>query len=206
MLGVVVCSQISLKPAAVVGAPGALGWEHESGSLGYMDAAMTPNLYVEGEYYPADERVEITGTRGVIYVTGCTGRPTEAPPLIVLGDGRATAHTDLRYDWLDSFTDSGRDFIDAVQNGRPPHLTGERGRDVMAFALGAREAAATGTGHGPVRAVGQSAATATTGPLRAMPVAPTNSPMPATTRPLPAPGRRARTGSSGRRPRPRTAV
>jgi predicted dehydrogenase len=110
-----------------------------------MDAAMTPNLFVDGSYYPADERVEITGTRGVIHVTSCTGRPIEAPPLIVVRDGRIEAHTDLRSDWLDSFTDSVHDFVDAVLADRPPHLSGERGREVMAFALGAIDAARHGT-------------------------------------------------------------
>jgi len=129
------------RTLAVVDSPAALAWRHVSGQLGYMDAAMTPNLFVDGAYYPADERVEITGTRGAIHVTSCTGRPVEAPPLIVVKDGRVEAHTDLRSDWLDSFSDSARDFVDAILAGRPPHLTGERGRDVMAFALGAIDAA-----------------------------------------------------------------
>ena len=129
----------------MIDSPAALGWKHTSGVLGYMDAAMTPGLFVEGKYYPADERVEITGTKGVIHITTCTGRPLEAPPLIVIKDGRAEAHTDLRYDWLDSFSDSAQDFVDSILAGREPHLTGERGRDVTAFALGAIEAARLGT-------------------------------------------------------------
>jgi predicted dehydrogenase len=132
------------RTIAVVDMPAALAWTHRNGQLGYMDTAMTPNFYVEGKYYPADERVEITGSRGVVHVTTCTGRPTETPPLIVVKNGRVEAHTDLRYDWLDSFSDSVQDFIDAVLTDRPPHLTGERGRDVTAVALAAIEAARTG--------------------------------------------------------------
>ncbi len=129
----------------VVDMPAALAWRHRNGRLGYMDTAMTPNLYIEGKYYPADERVEITGTKGALYVTTCTGRPTETPPLIVVKNGRVEAHTDLRYDWLDSFNDSVEDFIDAVLADRPPHLTGERGREVTAVALAALEVARAGT-------------------------------------------------------------
>jgi predicted dehydrogenase len=132
------------RSLGVIDTPAALAWKHAGGVLGYMDAAMTPNLYVDGKYYPADERVEITGTRGTIHVTSCTGRPTELPPLIVVKPGRIEAHTDLEDDWLESFSASGRDFVAALRAGRPPHLTGVRGRDVTAFALAALEAASTG--------------------------------------------------------------
>ncbi len=132
------------RTIAVVDSPAALAWKHRNGTLGYMDNVMTPNLYIEGKYYAVDERVEITGTKGVIHVTTCTGRPTELPPLIVQTNGRIEAHTDLRHDWLASFVDSAQDFVDALQADRPPHLTGERGRDVTALALAAMETARTG--------------------------------------------------------------
>lgn len=129
---------------AVIDSPVALAWRHAGGTLGYMDAAFTPGLFVDGKYYPADERVEITGTRGSILVTCCTGRPLEAPPVLVLRDGRVTAHADVETDWLASFEASARDFIDAVIDGRDPRLTGERGREVTAVALAATEAGRSG--------------------------------------------------------------
>ena len=129
---------------AAVDSPVALGWRHARGMLGYMDAAFTPGLWVDGKYYPADERVEITGTRGTIHVNACTGRPVEAPPLVVVRDGRAEAHTDLADDWLESFSASGRDFVDAILEGREPRLSGERGREVTAVAFAAMEAGRTG--------------------------------------------------------------
>lgn len=124
----------------MIDSPVALSWKHKSGKLGYMDAAMTPNLYVESKYYSADERVEITGSKGTIIIPHCTGQLFEAPPLTVVKENRVESHTDLRYDWIESFIDSVQDFIDAVLAGREPKLTGERGRDVTAFALGAIEA------------------------------------------------------------------
>lgn len=133
------------RSLAVVDSPAALAWRHDNGVLGYLDAAMTPNLFVEGKYYPADERVEITGTHGVLHITSCTGRPVEAPPLILERDGRVEMHTDLEDDWQASFTGSAHDFIDALREHRSPKLTGRRGRDVTAFALACIEAAARNT-------------------------------------------------------------
>lgn len=143
------------RTLGVVDSPAALAWRHRGGTAGYMDAAMTPNLYVEGSYYPADERVEITGTRGSIHVTSCTGRPVEGAPLYVVRDGRVEAHTDLRDDWLESFSDSGQDFVDAILNDREPHLTGERGREVTAFALACMQAADTNRTVAPALAGGE---------------------------------------------------
>lgn len=132
------------RTLAVVDSPAALAWRHAAGPLGYMDAALTPGLFVEGAYYPADERVEITGTKGAISVSCCTGRPVEGPPLVVRRDGRAEAHTDLATDWLESFKASAQDFVSAIEEGREPRLSGARGREVTAFALAAIEAARSG--------------------------------------------------------------
>ena len=133
------------RTLAVVDSPAALAWKHASGRAGYLDAALTPGVFVDGKYYTADERVEITGTKGVVHITSCTGYPVEAPPVIVMTDGRVTAHTDLRTDWMASFSDSAQDFAEAILKNRPPHLTGERGRDVTAFALACLEAGAKNT-------------------------------------------------------------
>ena len=124
----------------MIDSPASLGWKHTSGRVGYLDAALTPGLYSDERTYSADERVEITGTKGVVHITSCSGFPVEAPPLIVVKDGRAEAHTDLETDWIVSFTNSAHDFVNAILEQRLPHLTGERGRDVTAFALAAREA------------------------------------------------------------------
>jgi predicted dehydrogenase len=137
------------RSLGVVDVPAALAWRHNNGVLGYMDAALTPNLYIEGKYYPADERVEIVGTKGTIHITSCTGRPVEGPPLLVVKDGRVEAHTDLEDDWQASFTGSAQDFIAAIRSARPPHLTGRRGRNVTAFALACLKAAAEGSAVRP---------------------------------------------------------
>ena len=137
------------RTLGVVDSPALLSWRHSSGALGCLDAALTPNLYIDGRYYPADERVEIYGTHGSIHIPNCTGRVAELPPLIVEADGRTEAHGDLEVDWQASFTGCVADFLDSITDGRPPQLTGERGRDITAFAL-ACLAAGTSGGTVPV--------------------------------------------------------
>jgi len=125
----------------VVDAPTAISWRNANGRVGYIDLTMSPNLAVRGKYYAGDERVEITGDRGSIIVTRCTGQLNDEPPLLLYRDGITTAFSDLRADWQDSFTDCTRDFIDALVNDREPKLTGERGKQVMMFSMAAHQAA-----------------------------------------------------------------
>ena len=125
----------------LIDAPGVVCWEHKNGRLGYIDLTMSPNLYIRSKYYSGDERVEITGDRGSIVITRCTGRLNDEPALIMYRDGVTTSFSNIRADWQDSFTDCSRDFIDALINDREPKLTGERGRDVTMFSMAAYQAA-----------------------------------------------------------------
>ncbi len=64
-------------------------------------------------------------------------------PVMVYRDGEMLHYNVPRHDWADSFVDSTRDFIDAIKNDRAPVLTGEDGREVLRFALGAIESSRT---------------------------------------------------------------
>jgi len=55
-----------------------------------------------------------------------------------------TAFEDLRCDWLDSFMESTRQFVSAVREGGEPALSGERGKEVLQFALAAIRSAQRG--------------------------------------------------------------
>lgn len=125
----------------MIDAPGALCWRHKNGVVGHLDLTMSPNLYIRAKYYVGDERVLITGDRGSINVTRCTGQLNDEAPLILYRDGETIAYHNIRADWQDSFTDCTRDFIDAIINNREPKLTGERGKEVMMFAMAAHQAA-----------------------------------------------------------------
>ncbi len=124
-----------------IDSPASFAWKHKNGRIGHMEVTMHPNMSVRSKYYPADERIEITGDRGSIVVTRCTGRLNDEPPLVLYRDGRTFGFSDLRADWQDGFTDCTRDFIDAIVNDREPKLTGERAREVTAFSMAAHQAA-----------------------------------------------------------------
>lgn len=121
-------------------APAMIMWKYKNAKkYGFMDITYSEDLFINTDYYSCDERVEITGSKGIIWVTRCTGKMLQVPTLILYKDGQTTTYEGLRDDWSDSFIDSTRDFVDAIKNNREPRLTGIEGREVLKFTLAAIE-------------------------------------------------------------------
>jgi predicted dehydrogenase len=90
------------------------------------------------------DRIEITGTKGVIWVTRGHGKMLDVPPIILYRDRQTRAFSDMPVGWEQSFINSTRHFIEAYFKGDPPSLTATEGREVLRFALAAQESARTG--------------------------------------------------------------
>lgn len=121
---------------AFVDMPAMLMWRYKnSGCLGYFDTAFSPSMYIQSKYFSADERVDITGSRGWISVSRCTAKLLDVPALVMYRDGKRYLFDALRTDWLDSFVDSGRHFVDCILEDKEPVLTGRRGKEVLQFAF-----------------------------------------------------------------------
>lgn len=119
-------------------APSVIVWKYkDSQKFGVFDITYSKDLEIRSDYYACDERVEVTGTKGVLWVTRCTGKMLQIPTVMVYRDCETTTYDNLRDDWADSFIDSTVDFIEAVRLNRPPRLTGEEGKEVLKFSLAA---------------------------------------------------------------------
>ncbi|HUT52718.1 MAG TPA: Gfo/Idh/MocA family oxidoreductase [bacterium] len=129
----------------VIDMPALITWRYrDNPKLGVWEVTASPGMMCQGTYYGADERVEIVGTDGYIWVTRCTSRLTEIPPLYLYKDGESRAFDDMRDDWGESFHDSGWDFIDSILADRDPFLTGEDGSALMRFWLAILKSYQTG--------------------------------------------------------------
>jgi predicted dehydrogenase len=128
-----------------VDAPSICIWKHKEGSrFGSIDFAWAYDLYIKSDYYSADDRVEVTGTEGILWVTRGHGNMLDVPPLLLYREGRLTAYTDLEADWGISFRDCTRHLLDCMGSGERPHLTPQEGRRVLQFALAAITSAREG--------------------------------------------------------------
>jgi predicted dehydrogenase len=125
-------------------APAMITWKTKDQRYGVFDITYSPDLEINTDYYPCDEQVEITGTRGVIRIARCTGKMLQEPVLTLYRDGKISSWHTMRDDWSCSFIDSTKDFIDALLKDRDPVLSGEEGREVLRFAIAAMESGKTG--------------------------------------------------------------
>ncbi|PKM38923.1 MAG: hypothetical protein CVV04_13390 [Firmicutes bacterium HGW-Firmicutes-9] len=119
--------------------PAVIMWKYADKKVyGVWDITSAPEMYVKGKYYTCDERMEVTGTRGVLWLTRCSAEMLEdVAPVVLYRDGKITQYWDVPHDWQDAFIHSTHDFIESIRDGREPLLSGERGREVLAFALAA---------------------------------------------------------------------
>jgi predicted dehydrogenase len=129
------CSAV--MPGVYQDCPATVMWKHKNGKrYGVMEIVDSKDMYIKSKYYTCDERMEITGTRGVLWVTRCTGTMLpEVAPVLMYRDGKLHEYWDMPVDWAESFKNSTLDFIDAIKNNREPVLSGEQGREVLKFAL-----------------------------------------------------------------------
>lgn len=105
---------------------------------GVLDFAYTPNTRIESFYYADDDRVEIVGDRGILFVNRCTARTVDLPELMIFRDGMTRPIPVERVEWHDSFVDCTRHLLDILKDGGRPVLDGQSGRAVLQFTLAAQ--------------------------------------------------------------------
>ena len=96
-------------------------------------------------HYPQDDRVEITGSKGVLWITRGHGRIGDQAPVVLYADGETRAFSDMETGWESSFVYCTRHLIEALLNGGTPKLSGTEGREILRFALAAQQAAQQNT-------------------------------------------------------------
>jgi predicted dehydrogenase len=121
-----------------------MSWKYSGNRFGSWEAVRAKDLIMNTDFYAGDDRFELTGTKGIIWVNRGHGRMLEIPPVILYRDRQMRAFSDMNTRWDQSFKRSTRHFIDALLNGEPPVLTGEQGRDIMRWCVAAEKSAATG--------------------------------------------------------------
>ena len=127
-----------------VDAPSIVSFRFPGNRVGNLEIVYSPELEIVTRHYAQDDRVEITGSKGVIWINGGHGRLGDTPPLALYRDGKLTEYRDVETGWEQSFVLSTRHYLEALTRGGPPVLTAREGRQVLRFALGALESARVG--------------------------------------------------------------
>ena len=111
--------------------------------LGVIDYTYASEMTMRSRYYRADEFFEIHGTRGVIWVTRCTGEMLDMPAVMVL-KGTETISYQVPTDWRLGFDGAAADFVDGLLAGRQPQQDIDEAIRMLRVPLAIYEAGRTG--------------------------------------------------------------
>ncbi len=128
----------------ILDSPAIVSWKFPGNRVGSLEVVYSPEMVLDTNHYAQDDRIEITGTKGVIWVTRGHGKMMDVPPVVMYKDMQVKTFSGMEVGWESSFVNSTRHFIDAYFKGEPPSLTGEQGRDILKFTLAAQESAVIG--------------------------------------------------------------
>jgi predicted dehydrogenase len=108
---------------------------------GVLDVAHTPEMKIDSLYYADDDRVEIVGEKGIIFINRYTARTVDLPELMLFSGGNTTAIPLSGVEWHDSFIACTRHLVEVLQKGGNPMLDGPAGKAVLQFTLAAQYSA-----------------------------------------------------------------
>ncbi|MGV9197794.1 MAG: Gfo/Idh/MocA family protein [Promethearchaeia archaeon] len=113
----------------------------ENPKYGTMEFSLSANLYYPSNYYECDEFIEITGTKGIMWINQCTSggnfvsETPQFPPIVVYKEGEVQTYgKNIARDWRHSFINSTMNFIEVMKNDGTPVYTGKQGKNLCIFA------------------------------------------------------------------------
>ena len=137
-------------------APATVMWKYKADQrYGVMECVHASEMRIKAKYYNCEERFEITGSKGNLWINRCTGQLLDMPALMLYRDGETRCFEDIPDDWSEGFRGSNIHFIDCLLDGKTPDLTGEEAIKVMQFALSTyasddKQAAVNPSGESPL--------------------------------------------------------
>lgn len=128
-----------------IDAPAVIMFQYKAARrYGLLDIEHTPKMRIHSLYYADDDRIEIIGEKGILFINRYTAKTVDLPELMLFRDGRTTPIPVEGVEWHDSFIAATRDYIEKLKAGQQPRLDGPTGKAVLQFTLAALQSAATG--------------------------------------------------------------
>jgi predicted dehydrogenase len=99
---------------------------------------------MDSKYYSDDDRIEIVGEKGILFINRYTAKTIDLPELMLFKDGKTIPVPVEGVEWEDSFIAATRHMLDILQHGGDPRLDGPTGKAVLQFTLAAQLSAREG--------------------------------------------------------------
>jgi len=111
---------------------------------GVLDIEHTPKMRIHSDYYADDDRIEIIGEKGILFINRYTAKTVDLPELMLFKNGETTVIPVEGVEWHESFIAATGDCIDKIKVDAQPKLDGPTGKAVLQFTLAAIESAQKG--------------------------------------------------------------
>jgi predicted dehydrogenase len=108
---------------------------------GVLDIEHTPKMRILSDYYADDDRIEVIGDKGILFINRYTTHTVDLPELMLFKDGKTTAIPVDGVGWQHSFITATQDLLEKMKTGGQPRLDGPTGKAVLQFTLAALESA-----------------------------------------------------------------
>ena len=111
---------------------------------GVLDIEHTPKMHIVSDYYADDDRIEIIGKKGILFINRYIAKTIDLPELMLFKDGATTPIPVKGVEWHDSFIAATLDMIEILKTSEQPRRDDPTGKAVMQFSLAAIESARMG--------------------------------------------------------------
>ena len=118
-------------------APSIISFKFSEQRIGNLEIVYSPNLKIMTKHYAQDDRIELTGTEGVLWINHGHGSLGDTPPLVLYKDGQYKYWNNIQRGWEHSFINSTRHFIDCLLSDKKPLLSCEQGKEILQMSLAA---------------------------------------------------------------------
>jgi len=116
-------------------------WKHDPArSFGMADCVPAPAMKIPSRHYAVENHTEVTGTKGILWITRIQETPWRRAPVIVYADGVTTAYHDTEDTYEGSFQRCAQHLIDAIRNDTEPEMTPARARSTLRVLLAGQRA------------------------------------------------------------------
>ncbi len=128
-----------------IDAPAVIMFQYQAARrYGVLDIEHTPKMRIHSQYYADDDRIEVIGEKGILFINRYTAKTVDLPELMLFKEGVTTPIPVEGVEWHDSFIAATQDCIEHLKVGGQPRLDGPTGKAVLQFTLAALQSAATG--------------------------------------------------------------
>jgi len=135
----------AVAPGLYIDAPATIMFQFKAKpAYGVFDIAHTPQIQMNSRHYSDDDRIELIGEKGIIFINRYTTQALDIPELVLFKEGKTTPIPVEKPEWEDSFIAATRHLVKVLKSGGDPLLDGETGKAVLQFTLAAQISAREG--------------------------------------------------------------